>query len=51
MEQIIITRESLVEAFRQWHADCDKNPDGTLAGGTPDDPEKQADTLLEYLSA
>ena len=50
-EQIIVTRSTLVDAFTAWHAGCAKNPDGTLAGQTPDNPVKQADLLLGYLRA
>lgn len=48
-ETFTITRGDLIDAFAQWHADCDKNADGTLAGVTPDDPAQQADVLLGYL--
>lgn len=50
-ETLTLTRTDLVEAFRHWHADCEKHPEGGFKGVAPDNPEQQADTLLGYLMA
>lgn len=44
-----LTRAQMAEAFRLWCSDCTKNPDGTLAGARPNDPEGYADILIEYV--
>lgn len=48
-DMVVCRRQSLIDAFARWHADCEKNADGTLAGAAPDDPEAQANILLGYL--
>lgn len=50
-EQLTFTRSQLVQAFTQWHADCEKHPEGGFKQVAPDDPAGQANILIEYLTA
>ena len=50
MNQPTYTPAQIMAAFKAWHADCEKHPEGGFKTVAPDNPAASAATLLGYLA-